>query len=203
MKFIDGCLRRDVLPKSVILLRITSRFGSQNHAWLTALERWHMKQFLAEFEKIKSTYEKSTSGRPGLICVTGIFEGCPYVRLHRDSWLSGKAAIFFSVWTDKDSESNGRLHYNIHALKLREFKFHVITSRNFADSFRKAFKTLAKSWPNVRIDYGPLNLMEGWVEYRESSFDSDVLALMNQFSEIAPVIDRLLEERIAPVRPRR
>jgi len=180
-----------------------SRFESQIPAWLPAVERLHMKQFLAEFQKIKSTYEESASGKSGLSCVTGVFEGCPYVRLHRESWLSGTAAIFFSVWTDKDSESGGRLHYNIHALKLREFKGHVITSRDFAVSFRKAFKALHRLWPNVRVDYGPLNLMEGWIEYRESTFDSDVLGLMNQFAEISPIIDRLLEERIAPARPRR
>jgi hypothetical protein len=180
-----------------------SRSTSQHPGWLPVGEQLHMKQFLREFQKIKSTYEKADSGKSGLVCVTGVFEECPYVRLHRESWLCRPAEIFFSVWTDKDSERSGRLHYNIHAFKLREFKFHVITSRNFADSFRKAFKTLAKSWPNVRIDYGPLNLMEGWVEYRETSFESDVLGLMNQFSGIAPVIDRLLEERIAPVRPRR
>jgi hypothetical protein len=162
-----------------------------------------MKQFLTDFQKIRDIYDKAVSPKSRLICVTGVFEECPYVRLHRDSWMSGPAEIFFSVWTDKDSRGGGRVHYNIHALKLRQFKSHVITSRNFADDFRKNFKVLSSTWPNVSVDYGPLNLMQGWIEFREESFESDVLRLMSHFAGICPVIDRLLEERIAPVRLRR
>lgn len=162
-----------------------------------------MKDFLTEFQNIKNIYDKSVPRKSGLVCVTGVFERCPYVRLHRDSWISGKSGVFFSVWTDKDSESSGRLHYNIHALKLRQLSSYAITSRNFADNFRKAFKALSKSWPNVRVDYGPLNLMQGWIEYREKTFVPDVFRLMDQFDEICPIIDWLLEERIAPVRRRR
>jgi hypothetical protein len=162
-----------------------------------------MKQFFDEFKKIKGIYDRAVSAKSGLVCVIGVFEGCPYVRLHRDSWISGKAGIFFSVWTDQDSRSTGRVHYNIHALKLRQLKTYVITSRAFADDFRKHFKALDKSWPNVRVDYGPLNLMQGWIDLREDTFERDVLRLMNQFAEIRPIVDRLLEERIAPVRQRR
>ena|SRR6188768_2767470 len=162
-----------------------------------------MTQFLSEFQKIKRTYDNSAAEKSGLTCVTNVFEGCPGIRLHRESWLSGNAQIFFSIWTDSESECGGRLHYNIHAFKLREFKLHVITSRNFADSFRKAFKAVSKHWSNVRVDYGPLNLMEGWIEYRETAFPSDVLQLMHQFAEIAPLIDHLLEERIALATRRR
>ena len=158
-----------------------------------------MKQFLDEFQKIKRIYDKTASPKSGLVCVTKVFEGCPGVRLHRNSWISGTAGVFFSVWTDKDSESSGRLHYNIHALKMRQLKTQAVTSRNFADDFRKNFKPHSKSWPNVRMDYGPQNLMQGWIEFRPKTFEPDVLTLMNQFSEISPIIDQLLEERIAPV----
>jgi hypothetical protein len=162
-----------------------------------------MKEFLDEFKKIKSIYDKAAFLKSGLVCVTSVFEGCPGIRLHRDSWISGKAGIFFSVWTDQDSRSTGRLHYNIHALKLRQLKTYLITSRAFAADFRKHFKALDNSWPNVRVDYGPLNLMQGWIDLREDTFERDVLRLMNQFAEIRPIVDRLLEERIAPVRQRR
>jgi hypothetical protein len=162
-----------------------------------------MKQFLIEFQKVRDIYDKVASQKSGLICSTSVFEGCPQVTLHRDSWKSGTAGIFFSIWTDNDSRNTGRIHYNIHALKMREFKGHVITSRDFADDFRKNFKALSSSWPNVRVDYGPLNLMQGWIVFREDSFERDVLRLMSHFAGICPVIDRLLEERIAPVRLRR
>ena len=162
-----------------------------------------MKQFLIEFQKIRDIYDKVASQKSGLLCITSVFEGCQGVKLHRDSWKSGAAEIFFSVWPDKDSRTAGRIHYNIHAFKMRQFKGHVVTSRDFADDFRKNFKALSSSWPNVRVDYGPLNLMQGWIEFREETFETDVLGLMSQFAAICPIIDRLLEERIAPVRQRR
>jgi hypothetical protein len=162
-----------------------------------------MEEFLEEFKKIKGIYDKAASLKSGLVCVTSVFEGCPGIRLHRDSWISGKAGIFFSVWTDQDSRSTGRLHYNIHALKLRQLKTYVITSRAFAGDFRKHFKALDKSWPNIRVDFGPLTLMQGWIEFRDESLERDVLGLMSQFAAVCPIIDQLLEERIAPVRQRR
>jgi hypothetical protein len=162
-----------------------------------------MNQFLIEFQKIRNIYNKVAFQNSGLICVTGMFEGCPFVRLHRDSWKTGPAEVFFSVWTDKASRDSGRIHYNIHALKMRQFKGHVISSRDFANNFRKNFKALSSSWPNIRVDYGPLNLMQGWIELRDESFERNVLGLMSQFAAVCPIIDQLLEERIAPVRQRR
>ncbi|HET9132378.1 MAG TPA: hypothetical protein VFO86_15590 [Terriglobia bacterium] len=159
-----------------------------------------MKQFLTEFQKIKEIYDKSESRKSRLICATGVFGDCPFVKLYRDSWMSGTSGVFFSVWANKDSLTTGHIHYNIHALKMRQFKFHVITSRDFASAFRKKFKPFSSPWPNVCVDYGPLNLMEGWIEFREESFERDVLGLMIQFAAICRIIDRLLEERIAPVR---
>jgi hypothetical protein len=162
-----------------------------------------MNDFLIEFQKIRGTYDRTVSQKSGLRCVTGMFGDCPYVRLHRDSWISGPAEIFFSVWTNKETKTSGRIHYNIHALKMRKFKSHVVTSRDFANGFRKKFKAFSNSWPNVRVDYGPLNLMQGWIDFRENSFESDVLGLMNQFAPVCRIIDQLLEERIVPVRRRR
>jgi hypothetical protein len=159
-----------------------------------------MKQFLLEFQKIRDIYEGCFS-KSGLICVTGVFERCPFVRLHRDSWRSGLAEVFFSVWTE--SRSSGRICYNIHAMKMRHFKGHVISSRDFAYDFRNRFKALSSSWPNVRVDFGPLTLMQGWIELRDESLERDVLGLMNLFAAVCPIIDQLLEERIASVRQRR
>jgi hypothetical protein len=162
-----------------------------------------MKQFLIEFEKIRDAYDKVASQKSGLLCVTSVFEGCSGVKLHRDSWKSGAAEIFFSVWTDQETRTAGRIHYNIHAFKMRQFKGHVVTSRDFADDFRKNFRSVSGSWPNVRVDFGPLNLMQGWIEFREESFERDVLGLLSQFAAVCRIIDRLLEERIVPGRQRR
>jgi hypothetical protein len=86
---------------------------------------------------------------------------------------------------------------------MRQFKGHVVTSRDFADDFRKNFRSVSGSWPNVRVDFGPLNLMQGWIEFREESFERDVLGLLSQFAAVCRIIDRLLEERIVPGRQRR
>lgn len=87
-----------------------------------------------------------------------------------------------------------KLMYNIHALKLRQLKGYSITSRQFADDFRKAFKPFEKRWPNVSTSFGPLTLMEGWVKLDAASLADDVLKLARQFLEIDHLIDELLEK---------
>lgn len=154
-----------------------------------------MNYFAAEFQIIKLDYDKARPQMPGLVCVTGVFENCPFIKLFRESWMAGKAGIFFSVWIDNDSERSRRLHYNIHALKVRQLKAYAITSREFADAFRRKFKAVQRSWPNVRTDYGPLTLMQGWVELRQDGFHKDVLGLLRQFEQVIPLIDDLLKER--------
>jgi len=86
---------------------------------------------------------------------------------------------------------------------MRQFKGHVISSRDLADDFRKNFKPPGSSWPNIRVGFGPLTLMQGWIEFRDVSLERDVLELVSLFAAVCPIIDRLLEERIAPVRHRR
>jgi hypothetical protein len=189
----DGCGR----PAFKSELSLAGSFGVSNSSTL------QMKQFLIEFQKIRNIYDRVATPQSGLLCITRVFEGCPGLRLYRDSWKSGTAEIFFAVWTDDESRNSGRIHYNIHALKMRQFKFHVITSRDFAADFRKNFGTLVDSWPNVRTDYGPLNLMQGWIEFRKDSFENDVHGLMKRFAPVCQIIDRLLEERMTSVRQRR
>jgi len=157
------------------------------------------KSFSDEFHKIKLEYEKSAFGKPGLTCSTRTFEGCPALSLQKDSWTSDPARIFFSVWTDGNAATH-RVHYNIHAFKLRQFKGHVITSRGFADEFRKHFRNLREDWPNVNTDLGPLNLMQGWIHFSEATFPRDVLLLMTRFEKVSAIIDRMLEKRMIPHR---
>ena len=162
-----------------------------------------MKTSGNEFQRMKLAYEKGAGRRSGLNCSTSTYEGCPQICLRKDSWGRGKVGMTFHVWLDKDAAARNKIRYNIHALKMRQLQGYVITSRDFADDFRKHFKGFSKDWPNVRVDYGPLNLMEGWFNLHPESFERDVLALMDQFGEISPIIDRLLEERTAPLSFRR
>jgi hypothetical protein len=49
------------------------------------------------------------------------------------------------------------------------------------------------SWPNVRVNYGPLTLMQGWVAIDGNRFEDDVVLLIDRFEHMSAVIDRLLE----------
>jgi len=50
-------------------------------------------------------------------------------------------------------------------------------------------------WPNASVNYGPLTLMQGWIEVDSNSFERDTLVLMERFKDLSPLIDRLLESR--------
>jgi hypothetical protein len=45
------------------------------------------------------------------------------------------------------------------------------------------------------VDFGPLNLMEGWIALDAAAIAADVSALATGFLELAPLIDALLERR--------
>ena len=93
------------------------------------------------------------------------------------------------------SAVENRTEYNIHALKLRQLEGYSITSRDFAHDFRKGFAPTRNTWPNVSVDYGPLTLMQGWIKVDANRLEEDLLALMERFQHLSPLIDRLLESR--------
>ncbi len=161
-----------------------------------------VQQFRAIFPKIKSRFE----GRcrvDGLICKEGFYKNCCVLKLQKASWTNdrmdqvlNKTGVFFSIWIDKEAGSKGRANYNIHALKLRQLKKYSITSRDFASDFRTSFAPLHDAWPNVSVDYGPQTLMQGWIEVGPDRIEYDLLVLMEQFQELSPLIDRLLNDRL-------
>lgn len=108
--------------------------------------------------------------------------------------LDAEGRIFFSVWINDKSISERKIYYNIHALKLRTLKGYTITSRNFAQDFRKEFVKYQKEWPNVSVNYGPLTLMEGWVALKEDDIEKDIHELAQRFLKISPIIDNVLKQ---------
>jgi hypothetical protein len=159
-----------------------------------------MQEFRAQFEKIKARFDERNND--GLICKQAFYKDCAVLKLQKGSWtndpmdrVENKSGIFFSIWIDKMAASQSRAKYNIHALKLRQLEGYSITSRDFASDFRNGFASMRAAWPNVRIDYGPLTLMEGWIQVDAERFEQNILGLMERFRQISPLIDRLLESR--------
>jgi hypothetical protein len=164
------------------------------------MEAGDVQRFRAVFAKIKARFDERN--KDGLICKQGFYNDCSVVKLQRASWtndrmgrVQNKSGIFFSVWIDEDAASKSRANYNIHALKLRQLEGYSMTSRDFANDFRDGFASMRDAWPNVSVDYGPLTLMQGWIEIVPKGFEEDILVLLERFKPVSRLIDRLLESR--------
>ncbi len=108
--------------------------------------------------------------------------------------LNAEGRIFFSVWVNDKTIREEKIFYNIHALKLRMLKAYKISSRDFAQNFRKEFSIHQSEWPNVSVDYGPLTLLEGWTELNKDTIEQNIHELVQKFLKISPVIDNLLDQ---------
>ncbi|MGE8533225.1 hypothetical protein KYG33_20855 [Chryseobacterium sp. D764] len=152
-------------------------------------------------------FQLATSGIPEeILCNNGLKLSVDIVlesvalKVYNPEWsgdpqspLDAEGRIFFSVWLNDETIREKKIYYNIHALKLRTLKAYKISSRDFAQNFRKEFLEYQKEWPNVSVNYGPLTLMQGWVELQEDSIEKDICELAQLFLKITPVIDRILE----------
>ena len=159
-----------------------------------------VRQFCRVFAKIKARFDKRK--HDGLVCKVGFYKACSVLKLQKASWtndpmdcVQNTSGVFFGIWINKESARKNRAIYNIHALKLRQLEGYSVTSRDFANEFRKGFASTRNTWPNVSVNYGPVTLMQGWIEVDSNSFEEGVLFLMDHFNELSPLIDRLLESR--------
>jgi len=154
------------------------------------------------FAAVQARWNEHTETDPGLVCRQGSYKNCHVVKLQKASWtnddmgrLENESGIFFSVWIDAEDATRNRAQYNIHALKLRQLRGYAISSRDFANEFRASFASMQSAWPNVSVAYGPQTLMQGWIDIDERSCGASILSLMLRFAEVAPLIDRLLQQR--------
>jgi hypothetical protein len=152
------------------------------------------------FAKVKTRFDEQS--RDGLVCRHGFYKNCCVLKLQKASWTNDSmeeihnlSGIFFSVWSDGKSLSKGRVMYNIHALKLRQLNGYTITSRDFAEDFRRNFTSSRGEWPNAHMDYGPATLMQGWIKSEPAALYSNIRDLMQRFVELSPLIDHLLDSR--------
>jgi hypothetical protein len=158
--------------------------------------------YLDKFQKTVDHFDKELFSQKKLEYKVGVWLNSVVLKIQKESWLNSvqtakpfEEAIFFSIWLNEKSIREGKLYYNIHALKLRELTGYSIKSREFAEAFRLGFRPFEKKWPNVSINFGPLTLMEGWVKIDEASLEDIIKDLAYKFLEVEFIIDDLLMER--------
>jgi hypothetical protein len=158
--------------------------------------------FLPRFQKCAAQLDRDLFAQQHLEYKAGNWLRSVVLKFQSPSWINNSLkakpfneSVFFGIWVNEESVHQFKLHYNIHALKLRELTGYKVKSKEFADKFRARFKRFEKQWPNVRTDFGPLTLMQGWVHFDENNLEALIKTLSNQFLEIAFIIDDLLMER--------
>ncbi|MFT3936574.1 MAG: hypothetical protein QM726_23315 [Chitinophagaceae bacterium] len=156
--------------------------------------------YLNKFNDAIAALNKQQFALAGIELHAGIILNSVALKAYKISWASDQtkpitstSRIFFSIWVSDASLSQNKLLYNIHALKLRQFTGYKITSRDFAEKFRKKFAAYKKDWPNISLDYGPLTLMEGWVELNMRTLENDIRSLLQKFIAMHSIIDGLLD----------
>jgi hypothetical protein len=163
-----------------------------------------MRHFGVMLSEARKQYEKQRSRDRELVCADGFHMDCDVLKLRKAAWTNDDPAkinsptggIFFSIWVSQEDARSGRAKYNIHSYAHRKLKSYRIASNDFCNEFRAAFERLRKRWPNVSTDFGCATLMEGWFKIENKTFARDVLKLMNQFEELAAIIDDLLKRRL-------
>ena len=156
--------------------------------------------YFEKFQKASDKIDKKLLAKKQVQNKVVLFgKDCVVLKLYKSSWanpfqdpVTSESRIFFSVWISNSSLKEEKLFYNIHALKLRKLKGYAIESRKFAFIFREHFEAFEHKWENVRVDFGPLTLMEGWVKFDPKNFQTDILELANQFLDIEHLVDETL-----------
>lgn len=165
------------------------------------IKRMDYAFYLNEFRLAAAQISKEEFESRGIRISIDIVLESAALKIYKPQWCSDSESllkstgrIFFSLWINHQALQTGRIYYNIHALKLRELKNYKIAGRDFAENFRNQFSKYQEDWPNVSIKYGPLTLMEGWIELKEDNLQKDTEELIQKFLKISPLIDKVLEQ---------
>lgn len=155
--------------------------------------------YLDKFQKSAERLDKKLLLDKQLELTVGITLYSVVLKLYKKRWTSdhadpinAKTRIFFAVWVNDNTIKQGKLYYNIHALKLRELEGYSIVSREFADKFRSDFKKYQDDWENVNVKLGPLTLMEGWNKLNPDTIENTIIHLASNFLKIEYLIDNTL-----------
>jgi hypothetical protein len=159
------------------------------------------KYYLNTFQQASAQRDIKALSKKEIDTSVGIVLNSVYLKLYKKAWttpsqdpLHATSRIFFSVWVNETAIEKNKLFYNIHALKLRQLEGFSIQSRKFAEAFRHDFKKFEKDWKNVSTAFGPLTLMEGWIELDPRTLQKDIVQLTGGFLTIEHLIDRNLDK---------
>ena len=157
--------------------------------------------YLTTFRSAVEKIPKEKFDKEGLKVSVDIVLESATLKVYKPEWsgnpqspLDAVSRIFFSIWVNDKTIREGKMYYNIHALKLRELKGYTISSRHFAQNFRDQFLKYQKNWPNSDIQYGPLTLMQGWIPLTTEDIQKEVCRLIQNFMEVSPTIDAVLDQ---------
>ena len=163
----------------------------------------------AQFERAAGRTRALLEARQ-IQAVAGCWHESAVLKLQKRRWSNtapaagpGESGLFFSVWANDEGLRQKRVFYNIHALKLRALSGYSLQSREFAAAFRAAFEAEIPGWPHCTVDFGPQTLMQGWIAWEPARLEDEVEALVKRFVPLAELLDRLLDARTAPGRPKK
>ena len=166
----------------------------------------NLEQPIEEYREILGQQEKSLAPplkkEHGLICrqlpfdddTAALYIAKPHWTNRFDLQRETTIGIFCAIWVSADLLKQQQFAYNIHSIKLRQLPGYKLTSRKFANDFRTTVKATVANWPNIRLDYGPLTLLEGRCESTLDTFSESVSERVNGFTTIHHEIDRLLDD---------
>jgi hypothetical protein len=164
------------------------------------------EDFQEVFQRIRRRVLDDPRFREDFVCKAGLWPdaeepGAVVLKLLKRHWSNDVAetmvstsGIFFSIWIDREALRKGRLRYNLHALKLRRLDGYSLESRKFATAFRRAFSPMLQAWPNVKMEFGPQTLFEGYVAIPAAEMEPAIWKLVEAFLPLGKVIDCLLAE---------
>lgn len=140
----------------------------------------------------------------GIICRQLAFGKAPApLYLAKDNWTNRfdperktTVGVFCSIWVSPAMSEKKQFAYNIHSKAIYKLPGYKLVSQKFASDFRNLVASDVENWPNIRLDYGPMTLLQGKDTCELDSFAEKIAARIKGFVDIHHHVDSLLAESL-------